>query len=543
MNLIVASDKTKINAPIAMAVKSSLAITGASAIILLAVLYLILSRTFLSKLKALTEGTNAFQHGDLSYRLPQLGNDELGLLASTFNVMGESLQKAALELELKVEERTNELKIANESLLKQIEERKKAEEALAQETSLLSGLLDSVPDIVFFKDKKGVYSGCNPEFSRFVGRDRAQIIGHTDYDLFEKELADSFCNNDRIMMQQAKARRNEEWIDYPDGRRRLIDTYKAPLRSANGDTIGVLGVSRDITERKRIEEDLLESEENFRTFFETMDDIIVVATPDGKMIYSNPAASRKLGYDPEELKAMHVLDLHPEAKRQEAERIFAEMFRGERDVCPLPLAKKDGAYLPVETRVWFGKWSGKDCIFGICKDLSKEQEALQKFNRIFDSNPALMALSSYPERKFTEVNNAFVSAMGFSREEVIGKTSKELGLFVEPETERQAAQALQDQGSVRNIEMKVRKKNGTIAEGLFFGEIIDNQGQKRLLSVMTDITELKKTERKLAELNERLEEKVAERSDELVASNRQLLFEIQENTRIQLHVLEIQKKA
>ena len=138
--------------------------------------------------------------------------------------MGESLQKAALELELKVEERTDELKIANESLLKQIEERKKAEEALAKETSLLSGLLDSVPDIVFFKDKKGVYYGCNPEFSRFVGRDRAQIIGSTDYDLFEKELADSFCNNDRIMMEQAKARRNEEWIDYPDGRRRLIDT-------------------------------------------------------------------------------------------------------------------------------------------------------------------------------------------------------------------------------------------------------------------------------------------------------------------------------
>ena len=324
MNLVVASDKTRINAPIAMAVRSSMAITGVSAIILLAVLYLILQETFLSKLKALIEGTNAYQHGDLSYRLPPLGNDELGLLASTLNVMGESLQKAALELELKVEERTAELKIANKSLLKQIEERKKAEQALAKETSLLSGLLDSVPDIVFFKDKKGVYSGCNPEFSRFVGRDRAQIIGSTDYDLFEKELADSFCNNDRIMMEQAKARRNEEWIDYPDGRRRLIDTYKAPLRSANGDTIGVLGVSRDITERKRIEEDLLESEENFRTFFETMDDIIVVATPDGKMIYSNPAASRKLSYDPEELKAMHVLDLHPEAKRQEAERIFAE---------------------------------------------------------------------------------------------------------------------------------------------------------------------------------------------------------------------------
>ena len=384
-----------------------------------------------------------------------------------------------------------------------ISEQKRLEAELSEKTLLLEGLLDSIPDIVFFKDMDGVYLGCNPEFSRFVGRDKAKIVGHTDYDLFDKQVADDFRRNDRLMMDQGMAKHNEEWIDYPCGDRELIDTFKAPLRSKTGDLIGVLGVSRNITERKRIEESLRENRENFRVFFETMDDIILVGTPDGKIVYANPAASQKLGYGEDELKEMHILDLHPEEKRQEAERIFAEMFRGERDVCPLPLAKKDGVYLPVETRVWFGKWSGKDCIFGICKDLSKEQQALQKFNRLFNSNPAPMAVSGYPERKFAGVNDAFLSTMGYSREEVIGKTSEELGFFMEPEMLDHVAQALQDDGHVRDVELKVRRKDGTIADGLFFGEIIENQGEKSLLSVMIDITDRKRLEDQLKQAAER----------------------------------------
>ena len=286
------------------------------------------------------------------------------------------------------------------------------------------------------------------------------------------------------------------------GGKHLWTEVRGLMRVEEGEDPQIIGTFQDITERKLAEEALRETRENFRTFFETMDDIIIVGEPDGKIIYSNLAVSLKLGYTPEELKTMHVLDLHPVEKRQEAERIFAEMFRGERDACPLPLVKKDGVYLPVETRIWFGKWSGKDCIFGLSKDLSKEQAALQKFNRIFDGNPAPMAVSSLPERKFTEVNEAFLTTMGFSRNEVVGKTSVELGLFADPEIQSRVALALQDEGSVRNVEMKVRKKDGTILDGLFFGEIIDNQGQISLLTVMIDITDRKRLEREVKQAAE-----------------------------------------
>ncbi|MBP1910710.1 response regulator [Methanolobus bombayensis] len=128
-----------------------------------------------------------------------------------------------------------------------ITDRKIAEENLEKERSLLQGLLDSIPDIIFFKDKDGVYLGCNPGFSKLVGRKKEDIIGKTDYDLFSKEVADFFRKNDELMMQSGKPRNNEEWVDYPDGKKVLLDTIKAPLLSSTGETVGLVGVGRDIT--------------------------------------------------------------------------------------------------------------------------------------------------------------------------------------------------------------------------------------------------------------------------------------------------------
>ena len=137
--------------------------------------------------------------------------------------------------------------------------RKQSEEVLAYRTALLANLLDSMPDIVFFKDRDGLYLGCNPSFAVFVGKPREEIVGKTDYDLFPKEVADEFRENDRAMMEGGAPRHNEEWIDYPDGRRALIDTFKAPLHTNAGAIIGLLGISRDITERKQAEEAVLQA--------------------------------------------------------------------------------------------------------------------------------------------------------------------------------------------------------------------------------------------------------------------------------------------
>ena len=259
----------------------------------------------------------------------------------------------------------------------------------------------------------------------------------------------------------------------------------------------VMGTFQDITVRKQTETLLIESEANFRTFFESMTDMIVVGTPDGRILFTNAAVPRTLGYSPEELAGMRLLDLHPADRRSEAEIIVTAMFQGERSSCPLPLGRKDGGLVPAETRVWLGRWDGQNCIFGISKNLTAEQEAQQRFERLFRNNPAVMALSSLPDRRFTDVNDTFLQTLGYSRGDIIGQTTDDIALFVHPEQQVAVADILEADGRIVNFELQVRCKNGNILDGLFSGDVISSQGRNYFLTVMVDITERKRAEAEL----------------------------------------------
>jgi PAS domain S-box-containing protein len=142
-----------------------------------------------------------------------------------------------------------------------VTERKKAEAELNHKTSLLASLINSTPDLVFIKDLKGVYLGCNPAFGAFVGKTVEEIVGRTDFDLFDLEVAKFFREQDELMFSVGKPRRNDEWVTFPDGRQMLLDTLKAPLVDQQGAFYGLLGMSRDITERFQLEEELRRSKD------------------------------------------------------------------------------------------------------------------------------------------------------------------------------------------------------------------------------------------------------------------------------------------
>ncbi|WP_342304844.1 PAS domain S-box protein [Methanolobus sp. ZRKC5] len=168
-----------------------------------------------------------------------------------------------------------------------ITDRKLAEDKLEKKRSLLTGLLDSIPDMIFFKDRHGVYLGCNPEFSKFVGRNRDQIIGSTDYDLFNKEVADIFRMNDKLMLEEGKARHNEEWVTYPDGKRILLDTIKSLLYNSTGKTIGLVGVGRDITDNWYAEQTIKELNTLNQSTLDSLEANICVLDENGNIIKTN----------------------------------------------------------------------------------------------------------------------------------------------------------------------------------------------------------------------------------------------------------------
>lgn len=391
-----------------------------------------------------------------------------------------------------------------------ISERKEYEAQLKTSQKRLDTLLSNTPAVIYSYEasKDGMKI-------TYINENLKHIIGFEPNDFIGNEQFQQQCihpEDRKIVFEEISemiaGEKDESYVTYrfkdKNGDYRwLSDSHKVISRK-NGH-VEVVGAWWDATDQKQAQQKLANSEKNFRTFFETMDDLIFIGNKKGEIFYANSAVTKKLGYSEEELNGMHVLDVHPDSKRPEAEQIFADMFSGKRDSCPLPLARKDGSFVPVETRVWFGEWDGKECIFGISKDLSKQQAALDRFHKLFDNNPALMAVSSMPDRHFVDVNNAFLEKLGYDREEIIGSTSAELNIFVGHDKQKLIAEKLATDGRLSNIELKVRKKDGGLLTGLFSGEIIDNQGDKSFLTVMTDLTEQKEAEKKLKEKLDELE--------------------------------------
>ncbi len=234
-----------------------------------------------------------------------------------------------------------------------------------------------------------------------------------------------------------------------------------------------------------------ESEANYHSLLESMADLVVVASIKGRIVFTNAAVRRTLGYTADDLLSMDVAQLYPEARRGEAEALLADFVRGDQTSSSMSLARWDGVLVPADTRVWRGRWSGADCLFLLCKNLTFELEAEQRFERLFRNNPTPMALSTESGR-FADVNDGFLALLGYQRHEVIGRTSADLRLWVNPEDQAVTARHLLADGHISGVELQVRCRDGRICDGLFSGETISFHGERSLLTVMVDITEQKR---------------------------------------------------
>ncbi len=182
-----------------------------------------------------------------------------------------ALQKAHEVLEVRVQERTSELAEANVILKEQVAEREHAEMALASERNLLRTVIDNIPDYIYYKDINGEFVLNNLGHVRMLGETSHEaIIGKSDFDFLPQELAELYQANEQHILSSGKPiiEHEEIFIDQQTGQSRWGAATKVPLRDNSGNIIGLVGVTRDITERKQSETEL----ENYREHLEELVD-------------------------------------------------------------------------------------------------------------------------------------------------------------------------------------------------------------------------------------------------------------------------------
>ena len=138
-----------------------------------------------------------------------------------------------------------------------ITERVQSAAEIRKNQAMVQNLLDSIPDLIFFKSLDGVYLACNPPLLELFGKSQEAVLGHTDFDLMDPASAEVCRAQDLLLLSKKKAVHNDEWATYPDGHRALFDILKTPYYSPKGELEGILGIARDITSRMIIEEGLL----------------------------------------------------------------------------------------------------------------------------------------------------------------------------------------------------------------------------------------------------------------------------------------------
>ena len=313
-----------------------------------------------------------------------------------------------------------------------ITERKRAEAVINNNMLFQQVLMDAIPSPVFFKDAAGAYIGGNKAFERYLGLSSEQFIGKTVYDISPADLAEKYDEADRELLNNPGVQTYEASVVYADGTHHNVVFNKATFTNAEGKIGGLIGVILDITELKRGEKLLRESEERYRVVFEgSIDGIMVVELEAGRFIYANPSICRMFGYSETEFLLLGVEDIHPADSLNLVKTKFELVGRGEKALTSeLPCLRKDGTVFYADVAAVAAIINGRKHAVGFFADVTERKKAeveIKKLNEELQGRlnelieaKTLEESAKRAKREFLanishEINTPFNHIIGFSR--------------------------------------------------------------------------------------------------------------------------------
>ena len=403
-------------------------------------------------------------------------------------------------------------------------------QALAEHGARLTALLNTLPDLVWLKDPNGVYLACNPRFEQLFGAPEARIVGKTDHDFVSPELAEAFRENDRMAIAAGGPRVNEEWLTFAsDGHRELTETIKTPVYDGQGALLGVLGIARDITARQRTEAALLESEARYRTLLEMAPFPAVLSrVRDGVLLYGNHRAELQYGIRREEgigLNADHFYENPADRER------FIERMRQDGHVEDLEVRMRgqDGRGFWALLSASVVEFDHEPAIFAAINDITqrKQTEAVleeqEAFFRLIAENMGDMVAVLDTQGRRLYNSPSYRSLFG-DPEELKGTDSFAEIHPDDRERIREAFQRTVREGVGQRMNFRFVLADGGVRDIESQGGVIrDAEGRvERVVVVSRDISERKRLEDEIRQLNAELEERVRRRTAELAEANKEL---------------------
>jgi PAS domain S-box-containing protein len=247
------------------------------------------------------------------------------------------------------EEEKNVLTFIAEQVAMAIE-RKQAIQALEKSEKQIRALVEAIPDSIYFKDKEGRNLVVNKAYEKLVGRVREDIIGKTDEEILPPRLVEECHTSDKKVLKTGKNFHGEEKFLNPNGELTFFETTKSPILDEQGNIVGLVGVSRDITERKKTDAALEESEERYRDLVEKAGIAILIDDRDGNFKYVNERYAELFGYSEKELENQSIRSVVHSDDMDMVMRYHNNRIQGKRAPSRYEFTgvKKDGSIIYLE---------------------------------------------------------------------------------------------------------------------------------------------------------------------------------------------------
>jgi PAS domain S-box-containing protein len=395
------------------------------------------------------------------------------------------------------------------AMVADITERKRMEEQLERDREEIQLIIDSTPILVFYKDLEGKFLRVNKAMTDSLDIAEKDLLGKTAFNLFSKDIAQSMTDDDQEVFTTGHPKLNIiEQYESAAGMK-WVQTDKIPILDNDGKVIGLVGFAQDITEKKEAEEARKASEERVSSVFSAAP-IGIVVLVDRIFTEVNEGFCEMVGYTRDELlgQSSRMVYLSDEEYEYAGKKYNKIAATGTGTLETL-LRHKDGNSLNVIlSSAPLDPDDPSKGITATALDITERKraeeaikESEERFNKAFHASPNLMAVLTLDEGRFIDANAEHARITGYERREIIGKTTLELNLWVNPEQRKEFYRIINTEGRLKDYEILMRTKSSEIRTLLFSAEQITLRGTNCLVVSALDITERKEAEERINHLN------------------------------------------